>query len=99
MKRYIAAPYAKTSIMHPEVLEGIEDRTSAFLNRCKDSANKAMDVYIWLHCFALDCASFHLLHPYGTKSIEGRDLNIMKGMSFYDDRPGPFPPLPSITRS
>ncbi|OBT63929.1 hypothetical protein VE03_05948 [Pseudogymnoascus sp. 23342-1-I1] len=84
MKRYIAGSYANTSIMHSEVVDGIQERVGAFLRRCEEAGKPAIDFYIYLHCFAMDCASFHLLHPHGTKSIEGRDLHLMREYSFGD---------------
>lgn len=101
MKRYIAASYANTNIMHPDVLDGIQERVDTFLRHCEAADGQAIDFYVrnlintvrmrgshffqdYLHCFAMDCASFHLLHPHGTKSIEGRDLNLMKEYSYGD---------------
>ncbi|KFY69355.1 hypothetical protein V496_00290 [Pseudogymnoascus sp. VKM F-4515 (FW-2607)] len=84
MKRYIAGSYANTSIMHSEVLSGIRERVGAFLRRCEEAEKPAIDFYVYLHCFAMDCASFHLLHPHGTKSIDGRDLHLMQEYSFGD---------------
>ncbi|KAE8451562.1 hypothetical protein EG329_003635 [Mollisiaceae sp. DMI_Dod_QoI] len=83
-KRHVAGQYANTNIMHPQVLGGIQDRATAFVKRCEESGRSGMDVYIYLHCFALDCASHHLFHPRGTKSIEGKDLNMMEELSYHD---------------
>ncbi|TVY33076.1 Cyrochrome P450 monooxygenase, partial [Lachnellula subtilissima] len=39
---------------------------------------------LYLHCYALDCASHHLFHPYGTHSIEREeDLEMMRELSYY----------------
>ncbi|OBT44198.1 hypothetical protein VE00_04816 [Pseudogymnoascus sp. WSF 3629] len=84
MKRYIAGSYANTSIMHSEVVDGIQERVRALLRRCEEADKSAIDFYVYLHCFAMDCASFHLVHPHGTKSIEGRDLHLMEEYSFGD---------------
>ncbi|ELR02056.1 hypothetical protein VC83_08524 [Pseudogymnoascus destructans] len=84
MKRYIAGSYANTSIMHFEVVDGIQERVRAFLRQCEEAEKPAIDFYVYLHCFAMDCASFHLLHPHGTKSIEGKDLHLMEEYSFGD---------------
>ncbi|KAG0650295.1 Cytochrome P450 monooxygenase cypX [Hyphodiscus hymeniophilus] len=48
MKRYIAGPYAKTNILHAEVLGGVQNRADAFLERCRESGNTALDVYVGL---------------------------------------------------
>ncbi|KAG9241140.1 cytochrome P450 [Calycina marina] len=86
MKRYIAGPYANSNIMHPEVLSGIEERATAFIKQCIRFGSAAVDVYILLHCFALDCASLHLFKPHGTKSLEGTDIAIMRELSFDNSR-------------
>jgi len=40
---------------------------------------------VYLHCFALDCATHHLFHPYGTHSIETKeDLELMEELSYHD---------------
>jgi hypothetical protein len=40
---------------------------------------------IYLHCFALDCTTHHLFHPYGTKSIEKDEgMTLMKELSYHD---------------
>lgn len=46
MKRYIAGSYANTSIMHPEVLNGIQERVNAFLRQCEDARGLAIDFYV-----------------------------------------------------
>jgi hypothetical protein len=95
MKRYIAGSYANTSIMRPDVVDGIQERANAFLRQCEAAKGQAIDFYDHLHCFAMDCASFHLLHPHGTKSIEGRDFNLMKEYSYGDTLRGCYLFLPS----
>ncbi|CEJ91335.1 hypothetical protein VHEMI07054 [[Torrubiella] hemipterigena] len=83
-KRYIAASYANTNIMHPDVISGIQERVDEFIRQCEAANGQAIDIYDYLHCFAMDCATFHLLHPHGTKSIEGRDIDLMKEYSYGD---------------
>jgi hypothetical protein len=40
---------------------------------------------VYLHCFALDCTTHHLFHPYGTHSIEIKeDLELMEELSYHD---------------
>ncbi|CZT40831.1 related to benzoate 4-monooxygenase cytochrome P450 [Rhynchosporium secalis] len=84
-RRYIAGQYANTNIMRPQVMEGIQDRAEAFAKRCAESQGTSLDAYIWLHCFALDCASHHLFHPYGTHSIDdNEDFEMMEEQSYHD---------------
>lgn len=46
MKRYIAGSYANSSIMHPEVVDGIQERVKVFLRQCEDAGEQAIDFYV-----------------------------------------------------
>lgn len=46
MKRYIAGSYTNTSIMHSEVLDGIQERVKAFLRQCEEARKPAIDFYV-----------------------------------------------------
>lgn len=46
MKRHIAGSYANTNIMHPEVLDGIQERVDAFLVQCEKARGQAIDFYV-----------------------------------------------------
>lgn len=46
MKRHIAGSYANTSIMHPDVVDGIQERVRAFLKRCEEPGKAVIDVYV-----------------------------------------------------
>lgn len=86
--------------MRPEVVSGIQERADAFLTKCTKSEGKSLNVYVslirfmddrmlidkeYLHCYALDCASHHLFHPYGTHSIEGgEDWKMMEEQSYHN---------------
>lgn len=39
-----------------------------------------------LHCYALDCISHHLFHPYGTRSLAGKpdDVQTMKELTYHN---------------
>ncbi|KAE9370408.1 putative cytochrome P450 [Stipitochalara longipes BDJ] len=84
-KRFIASQYANTNIMRPQVMGGIQDRADAFIKKCVQSGHSGTDAYVYLHCFALDCASHHLFGRYGTHSIEqSEDLEMMEELSYHD---------------
>ncbi|PMD59186.1 cytochrome P450 [Hyaloscypha bicolor E] len=84
-KRFIASQYANTNIMRPQVMGGIQDRAGAFVKKCIESGQSGIDAYVYLHCFALDCASHHLFGRYGTHSIEKKaDLEMMEELSYHD---------------
>lgn len=46
MKRHIAGSYANTNIMHPEVLDGIQERVDAFLGQCEKARGQPIDFYV-----------------------------------------------------
>ena len=46
MKRYIAGSYSNTSIMHPEVVDGIQERVEEFLRQCEEAGKPAIDFYV-----------------------------------------------------
>ncbi|KAH8599797.1 cytochrome P450 [Bisporella sp. PMI_857] len=84
-KRYIAGQYANTNIMGYEIMDGIRERSAKFLEKCTESVGKSVDVYVYLHCFSLDCTSHFLFHPYGTQSLEGgEDRKIMEELSYHN---------------
>ena len=84
-KRILADKYANTNIMRSEHLEGLKDRAQAFLQNCYSAPEGEVDVYVQLHCFALDGASQFLFHPYGTRSLsDPYDFEIMKELSYHD---------------
>ncbi|TVY85498.1 Pisatin demethylase [Lachnellula suecica] len=83
-KRHIAGQYANTNIMRPSVVGGIQERADAFVEKCVETGKRSLDIYVYLHCYALDCASHHLFHPYGTHSIERKeDQKMMEELSYY----------------
>ncbi|KAL3424538.1 cytochrome P450 [Phlyctema vagabunda] len=84
-KRHIAGQYANTNIMRPEVLGGIQERADVFIANCEKTEGLSTDVYVSLHCYALDCASHHLFHPHGTHSLEEEsDLHLMQELSYHN---------------
>ncbi|KIY00946.1 uncharacterized protein Z520_03612 [Fonsecaea multimorphosa CBS 102226] len=88
MKRYLADRYANTSIMKPDVLNGISQHARDFLNKCLDQCHGNdgfADIYVSLHCFALDGVTHQLFHPYGTHANrDEKDLRLMQELSYHD---------------
>ncbi|KIX06902.1 uncharacterized protein Z518_04878 [Rhinocladiella mackenziei CBS 650.93] len=88
MKRYLADRYANTSIMKTEVLNGISSHAKDFLNKCMErcsSRDGFADIYVHLHCFALDGVTHQLFHPYGTHSnVNEKDLRLMQELSYHN---------------
>lgn len=84
-KRILADRYSNSNIMRPEILQGLEKRAGDFLSNCCNAPGSVADVYVQLHCFALDGASQHLFHPYGTNSLnDPEDFKLMQELSYHD---------------
>ncbi|KAH0847707.1 cytochrome P450 monooxygenase [Fonsecaea pedrosoi] len=88
MKRYLADRYANTSIMKPDILNGIAQHARDFLSKCLDQcygSDGFADIYVSLHCFALDGVTHQLFHPYGTHANRNeKDLRLMQELSYHD---------------
>jgi hypothetical protein len=96
-KRILADKYANTNIMRPEHLHGLKERSRTFLRNCTLTAGGEVDIYVQLHCFALDGASQFLFHPNGTKSLSDQhDLEIMKELSYHHSLKREW--IPSLSR-
>ncbi|KZT23520.1 cytochrome P450 [Neolentinus lepideus HHB14362 ss-1] len=86
-KRRIADRYAKTYVMQPNIFSGIEERARTLVAKVSQdcAAHGSANVYVPLHCYALDCITHHLFHPLGTHSIEDtEDLKMMRELSYHD---------------
>ncbi|TVY39378.1 putative sterigmatocystin biosynthesis P450 monooxygenase [Lachnellula occidentalis] len=76
-KRLFADRYAMTNIVRPEIVQGIETRAESVLSKCKESMGGYLDVYVTLHCYALDCASHFLFSPMGTDTLNNPDDMVL----------------------
>ena len=55
---------------------------------------------VYLHCYALDCASHHLFHPFGTKSIEEDEgMTLMKELTYHSSLKGTRPSTIHLSKS
>ncbi|KAB8235121.1 cytochrome P450 [Aspergillus alliaceus] len=85
-KKLFADRYAMTNVVRPEIVQGIQDRAASVVEKCKASLGSYLDVYITLHCYALDCASLFLFNPGGTDTLNNpEDFVLMQELS-YDNR-------------
>ncbi|KAI0775560.1 cytochrome P450 [Trametes elegans] len=86
-KKHFAERYNKVHINRPEVSSVIQDHAEAFVARCTEGLGSSVDIYVWLHCYALDGITGHLFHPHGTHSLtEPGDLELMKELSYSNGR-------------
>lgn len=84
-KRLFADRYAMTNIIKPEIMEGIEIRANSVIEKCKASAGSYLDVYVTLHCYALDCASHFLFNPGGLNTLNNaKDFQLMQELTYHD---------------
>ncbi|KAI1613822.1 benzoate 4-monooxygenase cytochrome p450 [Exophiala viscosa] len=84
-KKRLADRYTNTAVLHPSIQEPLRERGEAFAKVCGES--ESTDIYLYLHCYALDCVSAMIFHPYGTKSVEGgSDHDMVRNLSYHDSR-------------
>ncbi|KAH9922031.1 cytochrome P450 [Amylocystis lapponica] len=104
IKKRFVDRYNKSFIMRSDVVSGLKERAEIFVSRCTEEAAASVNVYLYLHCYALDCITHHLFHPYGLKSLtESSDLATMKELSYQDSLRSSyilyyFPSLPPIAK-
>ncbi|KAK6387681.1 hypothetical protein LTS17_000950 [Exophiala oligosperma] len=87
MKRYLADRYANSNVMKPDILSGISEHAKDFLNQCTKACitQGYADIYVYLHCFALDGVTHQLFHPRGTHANrDEKDYRLMKELSYHD---------------
>jgi cytochrome P450 len=84
-KKLFAERYAMTNIVRPSMIEGIQKRARSVIDQCQASVGSYLDVYVTLHCYALDGASHFLFNPGGTDSLnDPEDLKLMRELSYHD---------------
>ncbi|KAL1937820.1 hypothetical protein VTO73DRAFT_12839 [Trametes versicolor] len=87
-KKHFAGQYNKVHVMRPEVVSAMQDNVDAFLSRCEENLGRSVDIYVLLHCYALDGITGHLFYPHGLHSLsDEHDLAIMKELSYSSNRP------------
>ncbi|OCH89926.1 cytochrome P450 [Obba rivulosa] len=84
-KRRFIDRYNKSSVMQPNAVCGIRERAEEFVAKCTESPGKSANIYLYLHCYALDCITHHLFHPYGIHSLTNpSDMSKMRELSYRD---------------
>ncbi|ROT35954.1 cytochrome P450 3A13 [Sodiomyces alkalinus F11] len=77
-KRVFADRYANSNIMKPASLGGIQERSRRFIQCCEASGTGSHDIFMSLHAYACDCATYHLFDPYGTNCLQDEaDMEMM----------------------
>ncbi|KAI0526503.1 cytochrome P450 3A13 [Xylaria bambusicola] len=84
-KRILADRYANSNIMKSQSLNGIAERSARFIERCLQSVDRSIDVFVSLHDYAFDGVTHQLFHPHGSDSLRNsQDEEIMKQVAFDD---------------
>ncbi|KAL4878214.1 cytochrome P450 [Aspergillus karnatakaensis] len=82
-KRELADRYAMTNILREEHFSAITDRARAFVSRCVASS-ESVDVYVWLHCYALDGVTNFMFSPGGLRSLDSdANFEIMEELTYH----------------
>ncbi|KAI0365355.1 cytochrome P450 [Pilatotrama ljubarskyi] len=82
-KKRFAERYNKLNVMRPEVTSMIQEHVDAFVAKCAESLGRSVDIYVLLHCYALDGITGHLFYPHGLHSLtDPHDLEMMKELSY-----------------
>ncbi|KAG6001571.1 hypothetical protein E4U21_004089 [Claviceps maximensis] len=89
-KRIFADRYANTNVMRSVSIQGIQQRSRAFLQRCTEAGSSATDVFVTdveiaLHAYACDCVTHHLFHPNGSDCIGNKADEEMMHQVAADD--------------
>ncbi|OKL55861.1 hypothetical protein UA08_08881 [Talaromyces atroroseus] len=84
-KRIIADRYSMTNILRAPLLDGFEQSASSVIAKCEASRGSHLDVYVTLHCYAIDCASHFLFSPGGTDTLNNpEDFKLVQELSYHD---------------
>ncbi|OCH89927.1 cytochrome P450 [Obba rivulosa] len=83
LKKRFVDKYNKSSIMQPNLVSVFRDRAEEFMAKCTE--NDSADIYIYLHCYSMDCGSHLLFYPYGIHSLtDPSDMPKVVELTFHD---------------
>ncbi|RDX48819.1 cytochrome P450 [Lentinus brumalis] len=83
IKKRFADRYSKSHLTDPDVASVIQDHADALVAKVSESLGTSQDIYVLLHCFALDAITGHLFHPRGLHSLNNpAELKIMQELSY-----------------
>ncbi|PYI01496.1 cytochrome P450 [Aspergillus sclerotiicarbonarius CBS 121057] len=82
-KRQLADRYAMSNIMREHHMSAIRDNAKSFVSKC--ATGLSVDVYVYLHCYALDCVTNFMFSPRGLKSLnDEEDFDLMAEMTYHN---------------
>ncbi|KAI0747580.1 cytochrome P450 [Fomes fomentarius] len=83
MKKRFAERYSKSHVMKPDVVATVKEHVDAFVVKVSDDPVSSQDIYVLLHCYALDGITGHLFYPSGLHSLtDPDDYKIMQELSY-----------------
>ncbi|KAI0775634.1 cytochrome P450 [Trametes elegans] len=83
VKKRFADRYNKTHITRAEVYSVLEEHVETFITKCTENLISGVDVYVLLHCFALDGVTGHMFYPNGLHSLtDPGDFAMMKELTY-----------------
>ncbi|PWY75020.1 cytochrome P450 [Aspergillus heteromorphus CBS 117.55] len=81
-KRQLADRYAMSNVMRDH-LSTIREHAKAFITECA-TGEKSVNVYVYLHCYALDCVTSFMFSPGGLKSLSDKnDYELMEELTYH----------------
>lgn len=91
-RKRVADRYTKSFVMQPDVVTGIQERAQQFVAKCTEKTGSvSVDIYVYLHCYAIDCTTYHLFDPHGLNSLtSAADLAKVMELSHHDDLKGSY---------
>ncbi|PYH44760.1 cytochrome P450 [Aspergillus saccharolyticus JOP 1030-1] len=82
-KRELADSYAMSNILREPHVSTIRERAEPFVLQGAALA-RSVDVYVFLHCYALDCVTHFMFHPGGLSSLnDAKNFQIMEEMTYH----------------
>ncbi|GLA01264.1 hypothetical protein AnigIFM60653_011513 [Aspergillus niger] len=83
-KRQLADRYAMSNILREHHISAIRHSAKAFVSKCAAVA-KSVDVYVYLHCYALDCVTHFMFSPSGLNSLtDDNDFELMEELTYHN---------------
>jgi hypothetical protein len=73
-----------TNVMKAKPLAAIHERAITFVSQCAEAGKRSVDVYVLLHCYAVDCVTHFMFSPGGLKSLNiQKDFEIMQELTYH----------------
>ncbi|KAJ9307993.1 hypothetical protein DTO217A2_2487 [Paecilomyces variotii] len=84
-KRCFADRYSLTNIMRKDSIASIQKNAIEFIRKCMETSGTSVDVYVLLHCYALDCVTHFMFSPGGTHSLTSvKDFELMEELTYHN---------------